>query len=138
MNVHVREVICTSKARKGMGDGVGIGFQGSFGGRHWTQNTKSSLPHPLSASNSQDGETFWRLPEAYLRGNTVKYVRVPDEVLESVKAVEAAERGAGGGRGRGGGGRGRGGRGGARGGGGGGEGGGGRGRGAGEAQPEWA
>eukprot|EP00803_Ostreobium_quekettii_P007562 evm.model.scf_1127.4 EVM.evm.TU.scf_1127.4 scf_1127:34878-36528(-) len=40
MNIHLREVICTSK----------------------------------------DGDRFWRMPEAYVRGNTIKYVRVPDEV----------------------------------------------------------
>ena len=28
----------------------------------------------------QDGDRFWRMPEAYIRGNTIKYVRVPDEV----------------------------------------------------------
>ncbi|KAI9202732.1 uncharacterized protein BJ171DRAFT_513085 [Polychytrium aggregatum] len=33
-----------------------------------------------------DGERFWRLPEAYIRGNTVKYLRLKDEVL--IKALE--------------------------------------------------
>lgn len=28
----------------------------------------------------QDADRFWRMPEAYLRGNTIKYLRVPDEV----------------------------------------------------------
>ncbi|KAG5567718.1 hypothetical protein RHGRI_003048 [Rhododendron griersonianum] len=41
MNIHLREVICTSK----------------------------------------DGDRFWRMPECYIRGNTIKYLRVPDEVL---------------------------------------------------------
>ncbi|PWZ32581.1 hypothetical protein Zm00014a_008178 [Zea mays] len=40
MNIHLREVICTSK----------------------------------------DGDKFWRMPECYIRGNTIKYLRVPDEV----------------------------------------------------------
>jgi U6 snRNA-associated Sm-like protein LSm4 len=40
MNIHLREVICTSK----------------------------------------DGDHFWRMPECYIRGNTIKYLRVPDEV----------------------------------------------------------
>ncbi|PNY00772.1 hypothetical protein L195_g024058 [Trifolium pratense] len=39
MNIHLREVICTSK----------------------------------------DGDRFWRMPECYIRGNTIKYLRVPDE-----------------------------------------------------------
>ena len=29
---------------------------------------------------AQDADKFWRMPEAYLRGNTIKYIRVPDEV----------------------------------------------------------
>jgi len=41
MNIHLREVICTSK----------------------------------------DGDRFWRMPECYIRGNTIKYLRVPDEVI---------------------------------------------------------
>ncbi|PRW57070.1 putative U6 snRNA-associated Sm LSm4 [Chlorella sorokiniana] len=74
MNIHLREVICTSK----------------------------------------DGDRFWRMPEAYIRGNTIKYLRVPDEVLDKAKEAEAAmkrdeKRPAGGGRGRGGRGGGRGG-----------------------------
>jgi U6 snRNA-associated Sm-like protein LSm4 len=40
MNLHLREVICTSK----------------------------------------DGDRFWRMAECYVRGNTVKYLRVPPEV----------------------------------------------------------
>ena len=64
---------------------------------------------------SRDGARFTRLPEAYLRGNTIKYLRVPDEAL--AKAAEESNRGhhqqggggdggegGGGGRGRGGGG----------------------------------
>lgn len=28
----------------------------------------------------QDGDRFWRMPETYVRGNTIKYLRVPNEV----------------------------------------------------------
>eukprot|EP00873_Tetraselmis_striata_P010581 jgi/Tetstr1/430845/TSEL_020626.t1 len=45
MNIHLTEVICTSK----------------------------------------DGDRFWRLPESFIRGNTIKYVRVPDEVIDKVQ-----------------------------------------------------
>ncbi|XP_047313681.1 sm-like protein LSM4 [Impatiens glandulifera] len=45
MNIHLREVICTSK----------------------------------------DGDKFWRMPECYIRGNTIKYLRVPDEVIDKVQ-----------------------------------------------------
>lgn len=66
MNIHLREVICTSK----------------------------------------DGDRFWRLPEVYVRGNTIKYIRVPDEVIDKVKEEnfkrdEKRPSGAHGGRGRG-------------------------------------
>lgn len=29
---------------------------------------------------AQDGDRFWRIPECYVRGNTIKYLRIPDEV----------------------------------------------------------
>ena len=45
MNIHLRDVICTSK----------------------------------------DGDKFWRMQEVYIRGTTIKYIRIPDEVLEMVK-----------------------------------------------------
>ncbi|KAH0641164.1 hypothetical protein KY290_038435 [Solanum tuberosum] len=45
INIHLREVICTSK----------------------------------------DGDRFWRMPECYIRGNTIKYLRVPDEVIDKVQ-----------------------------------------------------
>ena len=77
MNVHLREVICTSK----------------------------------------DGDRFWRMANCYVRGNTIKYICVPDEVIGLVKEENLKKsqmkpqmggRGGRGGRGRGEGGRGRG------------------------------
>eukprot|EP00052_Salpingoeca_macrocollata_P031525 m.322914 g.322914 ORF g.322914 m.322914 type:complete len:136 (+) comp27861_c0_seq1:61-468(+) len=82
---------------------------------------------------SRDGDRFWKIPECYIRGNTIKYLRIPDEVMELAKEedykqrsasaaakvaqLSTAGRGARGGRGgRGGEARGRGGRGGGRGG----------------------
>lgn len=49
---------------------------------------------------SRDGEKFWRMPAAYIRGNSIKYLRIPDEVLEKVPADEDLVP-SGGGRGRG-------------------------------------
>ncbi|PNW81552.1 hypothetical protein CHLRE_06g251300v5 [Chlamydomonas reinhardtii] len=83
MNLHLSEVICTSK----------------------------------------DGQRFFKMPEAYIRGNTIKYISVPEEVVDKVqeenlrrdeKRPTVAGRGRGGrswsgGRGEGGGGRGEGG-----------------------------
>ena len=35
---------------------------------------------------SKDGEKFWKMGECYIRGSSIKYMRVPDEVAEIVKA----------------------------------------------------
>ncbi|KAF0716426.1 Aste57867_2850 [Aphanomyces stellatus] len=94
---------------------------------------------------SKDGDRFWKLPECYIRGNTIKYIRIPDEILDMVVEEDLTKkdrnslrgrgrggRGGVGSRGEGGRGRGEGGRGGGRGrgeGGRGGRGDGGRGRG---------
>ncbi|XP_014205437.1 U6 snRNA-associated Sm-like protein LSm4 isoform X2 [Copidosoma floridanum] len=32
-----------------------------------------------------DGDKFWRMPECYIRGSTIKYLRIPDEVIDMVK-----------------------------------------------------
>lgn len=34
---------------------------------------------------SKDGDKFWRMPECYIRGSTIKYLRIPDEVIDFVK-----------------------------------------------------
>ncbi|KAH0538800.1 hypothetical protein FGG08_004632 [Glutinoglossum americanum] len=34
---------------------------------------------------SPDGDRFFRLPEVYVRGNNIKFLRVPDEIIELVK-----------------------------------------------------
>ncbi|ORX74685.1 Sm-like ribonucleo protein [Linderina pennispora] len=65
---------------------------------------------------ASDGDRFWRLPEAYVRGNTIKYLRIPDAVLDKVKEDMNKKRNMGSRGGRGGRGRGQGGRGGNRGG----------------------
>ncbi|CAG8489597.1 427_t:CDS:2 [Ambispora leptoticha] len=53
---------------------------------------------------SPEGDRFWRLPECYIRGNTIKYLRVPDEIIEMVKedAIRQRQTTGGTGRGRGG------------------------------------
>lgn len=58
----------------------------------------------------KEGDKFWRMPECYIRGSTIKYLRIPDEVIDKVKEeVVAKGRGRGDGKGRGGSQRGRGG-----------------------------
>lgn len=34
---------------------------------------------------SRDGDKFWRMPECYIKGSTIKYLRIPDEVIDLVK-----------------------------------------------------
>jgi len=34
---------------------------------------------------SRDGDKFWRMPECYIRGSNIKYLRIPDEVIDLVK-----------------------------------------------------
>ena len=34
---------------------------------------------------SREGDKFWRLPECYIRGSTIKYLRIPDEVVDLVR-----------------------------------------------------
>mmetsp|Transcript_10508 Transcript_10508/g.13322 ORF Transcript_10508/g.13322 Transcript_10508/m.13322 type:complete len:143 (+) Transcript_10508:151-579(+) len=61
---------------------------------------------------SSDGTKFYKLPECYIRGSSVKYLRLPDDVVDKVPQDDGNKhRGYAGGRGRGEGGRGRGGRG---------------------------
>ncbi|KAA8910995.1 hypothetical protein FN846DRAFT_888028 [Sphaerosporella brunnea] len=69
---------------------------------------------------SPDGDRFYRLAEAYVRGNNIKYLRLPDELIDTVKEQQAMQQaqghhGRGGGSDRGGGRFQRGGRGGGRG-----------------------
>ncbi|KAL0089679.1 hypothetical protein J3Q64DRAFT_1729730 [Phycomyces blakesleeanus] len=41
---------------------------------------------------SPDGDRFWRLPECYIRGNTIKYLNVPEEIVDMVKEEEGRQR----------------------------------------------
>ena len=57
----------------------------------------------LSWLQPKDGDRFWRMPECYIRGSTIKYLRIPDEVIDMVKEeVVAKGRGRSDGKGRGG------------------------------------
>ncbi|KAG6866422.1 RNA processing protein [Blastosporella zonata] len=42
-----------------------------------------------------DGERFWKLKECYIRGSTIKYLRVPDTLLDAVKDEQNRARDAG-------------------------------------------
>ena len=36
----------------------------------------------------QDGDKFWKIPECYIRGNSIKYLRIPEEVIDLVAVEE--------------------------------------------------
>jgi U6 snRNA-associated Sm-like protein LSm4 len=40
---------------------------------------------------SPDGDRFWRMPEVYVRGSTIKYLRIPEEIIEKVKEQQAKD-----------------------------------------------
>jgi U6 snRNA-associated Sm-like protein LSm4 len=39
---------------------------------------------------SKDGDRFWRVPDCYIRGNNVKFIRVPEEVVDVAARAESA------------------------------------------------
>ncbi|KAK9379161.1 uncharacterized protein V2V93DRAFT_374160 [Kockiozyma suomiensis] len=41
---------------------------------------------------NSDGTRFFRLPECYVRGNNIKYLRVPDDVLEIAREKNQQQR----------------------------------------------
>ena len=41
---------------------------------------------------NQDGDRFWRFPECYIRGNSIKYMRIPDEIIDLVAEEEQRDR----------------------------------------------
>ncbi|EEA22585.1 U6 snRNA-associated Sm-like protein LSM4, putative [Talaromyces marneffei ATCC 18224] len=46
-----------------------------------------------------EGDRFFRLPEVYVRGNNIKYLRVPEEILDIVKEQQQNQSSGRGGRG---------------------------------------
>ena len=52
---------------------------------------------------SRDGDRFWKLAEVTIRGNNIKYLRIPEEVIDMVPMEEETSGGKGKGGGYGGG-----------------------------------
>eukprot|EP00584_Thalassiosira_punctigera_P001345 CAMPEP_0172528976 /NCGR_PEP_ID=MMETSP1067-20121228/3173_1 /TAXON_ID=265564 ORGANISM="Thalassiosira punctigera, Strain Tpunct2005C2" /NCGR_SAMPLE_ID=MMETSP1067 /ASSEMBLY_ACC=CAM_ASM_000444 /LENGTH=99 /DNA_ID=CAMNT_0013312959 /DNA_START=77 /DNA_END=373 /DNA_ORIENTATION=- len=50
---------------------------------------------------SKEGDKFWKLNECYIRGSSIKYLRLPDEAVDRVQEEEGRQwqGGRGGGRG---------------------------------------
>ncbi|RFU79306.1 u6 snrna-associated sm lsm4 [Trichoderma arundinaceum] len=49
----------------------------------------------LSAADmtQQEGDKFTRLPEVYVKGNNIKYLRVPDEIIDQVTEQQKGQQG---------------------------------------------
>jgi U6 snRNA-associated Sm-like protein LSm4 len=39
-----------------------------------------------------DGAKFWKIPEIHIRGNTIKYLRIPDAIIDKVKEEQARQK----------------------------------------------
>ncbi|XP_061486412.1 U6 snRNA-associated Sm-like protein LSm4 [Rhineura floridana] len=37
---------------------------------------------PEVICTSRDGDKFWRMPECYIRGSTIQYLCIPDEIMK--------------------------------------------------------
>ena len=48
---------------------------------------------------SKDGDKFWKLNECYIRGSSIKYLRLPEEAVDRCTEEEKKWQGSGGGRG---------------------------------------
>ncbi|PQE14208.1 small nuclear ribonucleo protein [Rutstroemia sp. NJR-2017a BVV2] len=42
---------------------------------------------------SPEGDKFVRLPEVYVKGNNIKYLRMPDEIIDLVKDQQQGQQG---------------------------------------------
>lgn len=99
--------------------GVGPGYLAPRAGLGWAElptllqlvelkNGETYNGHLVSCDNwmninlrevictSRDGDKFWRMPECYIRGSTIKYLRIPDEIIDMVREEAAKGRGRGG------------------------------------------
>jgi len=66
-----------------------------------TCDTWMNLTLKEVVQTSPDGDKFYRLSEVYVKGNNIKYLRVPDEIIDLVKDQQLRDQGSGyrGGRG---------------------------------------
>ncbi|EPE33877.1 Sm-like ribonucleoprotein [Glarea lozoyensis ATCC 20868] len=66
-----------------------------------TCDTWMNLTLKEVVQTSPDGDKFYRLPEVYVKGNNIKYLRVPDEIIDLVKEQQQGQQNSGyrGGRG---------------------------------------
>jgi U6 snRNA-associated Sm-like protein LSm4 len=53
---------------------------------------KKTLSERIWRFISQTGDQFWKLDECYIRGNTIKYIRIADGIIDTLRAEEAEAR----------------------------------------------
>ncbi|RDL33779.1 uncharacterized protein BP5553_08147 [Venustampulla echinocandica] len=56
-----------------------------------TCDTWMNLTLKEVVQTSPDGDRFFRLPEVYVKGNNIKYLRVPDEIIDLVKEQQQGQ-----------------------------------------------
>ncbi|KAF4982742.1 hypothetical protein FZEAL_1695 [Fusarium zealandicum] len=47
----------------------------------------------MLTEETQEGDKFVRLPEVYVKGNNIKYLRVPDEIIDQVSEQQKGQQG---------------------------------------------
>jgi len=76
----------------------------TYNGRLVNADTWMNINLEEVICTSRDGDRFWKLSECYIRGNSIKYLRIPDEIIDMVQEEEVTikekKAGKGGGRGR--------------------------------------
>ena len=73
----------------------------TYNGRLVSADTWMNINLEDVICTSREGDRFWKLKECYIRGNAIKYLRIPDEIIDMVQDEKEKKFG-GGGRGRGG------------------------------------
>jgi len=58
-----------------------------------TCDTWMNLTLKEVVQTSPDGDKFFRLPEVYVKGNNIKYLRVPDEIVDLARDQQQGSQG---------------------------------------------
>ncbi|RQM07845.1 hypothetical protein DH86_00000732 [Scytalidium sp. 3C] len=56
-----------------------------------TCDTWMNLTLKEVVQTSPEGDKFFRLPEVYVKGNNIKYLRVPDEIIDLAKEQQQGQ-----------------------------------------------
>ena len=56
----------------------------TYNGRLVNCDTWMNLNLREVVCTSKDGDKFWKMPECYIRGSSIKYLRLPDDAIDKV------------------------------------------------------